>query len=182
MVTISGAVKKADGQGVAGVTLTFSGGQATTDCQRQLFMPGRLRLVRDHHPPENRLSFSPSSRSYTNVTSDITGEDYTASPVTFTISGSVKTTGGQGVAGVILTFSGGQGSATTDSNGNYSSQVASSWSGSVTPQKTGCTFSPSSRNYTNVTSDKANENYTTSQTMVTISGAVKRADNQGVGV
>jgi len=179
---VSGSVKTTDGQGIEGVVLTLSGsqGSATTDASGNYSSQVTSGWSGTVTPQKTGYSFSPSSRSYTNVTLDRTGEDYTASLMTFAISGSVKTTGGQGVAGVTLTFSGGQGSATTDSNGNYSCQVTSAWSGSVTPQKTGCTFSPSSRSYTNVTSDKANENYTTSQTIVTISGAVNRADGQSV--
>ena len=148
---VSGSVKTTDGQGVADVTLAFSGsqGSVTTDANGNYSSQVTSGWSGTVTPQKTGYSFSPSSRSYTNVTSNRTGEDYTASLLTFAISGSVKTTGGQGVAGVILTFSGGQGSATTDASGNYSSQVASGWSGSVTPQKTGCSFSPSSRSYTN---------------------------------
>jgi hypothetical protein len=48
----------------------------------------------------------------------------------------------------------------TDSNGYYSDTVSYGWSGTVTPIKPGYTFNPSSRTYTNVTSNQSDQNYT----------------------
>ena len=75
------------------------------------------------------------------------------------ISGYVRTYGGYGIGGVILTFSNGGGSSITDSNGYYSNTVWYGWSGVVTPGLTGYTFSPPSRSYTNVTLDVSREHY-----------------------
>lgn len=78
----------------------------------------------------------------------------TDSGVTYTISGNA------GVAGATLTYTDGtQKSVTADANGNYSLQVSSNWSGTVTPSKTSHAFAPSSRTYTNVTANKSGENY-----------------------
>ena len=77
-----------------------------------------------------------------------------------TISGYVRTEGGSGISGVTLSFSNGGGSTTTNSNGYYSKQVPYGWSGTVTPSKSGYTFSPPSRSYSNVTSNRTNQNYT----------------------
>ena len=57
--------------------------------------------------------------------------------VTFTISGSVTTSGGAGVSGV--TINGLPGNPVTDSAGNYSATVPSGWSGTATPAKAGDT-------------------------------------------
>jgi hypothetical protein len=75
-----------------------------------------------------------------------------------TISGYVRTSGGTGVAGVVM--SGLPGNPTTAADGSYSATVGSGWSGAVTPQKAGYTFSPPSRSYSNVTSGLSNEDYT----------------------
>jgi M6 family metalloprotease-like protein/uncharacterized repeat protein (TIGR02543 family) len=88
------------------------------------------------------------------------------------ISGAVKTSGGSGILGVTITFSGGEGTATTDSSGSYSLNVSDGWSGTATPAKAGYTFSPTSIDYTNVTSDKPNENYEATMLTYTISGNV----------
>lgn len=71
----------------------------------------------------------------------------------FTISGSA------GAADVTLTYTGStSGTTTSDSNGNYAISVPSGWSGTITPSKGKpghWVFSPSSKTFTNVTSDKS---------------------------
>jgi len=159
---VLGSVKTAEGQGIEGVTLAFSGGQGsvTTDAAGNYLNQVISGWSGTATPQKTGYSFSPSSRNYTNVSSDRTSEDYTASLLTFAISGSVKTTGGQSVAGVILTFSGGQGTATTDADGNYSQLVNYGWSGTVTPSKTNTSFFPIRRRYMNVSSAIASQGYT----------------------
>jgi hypothetical protein len=72
----------------------------------------------------------------------------------FTISGNA------GVAGAILRYTNVTAkTATADEGGNYSFNVPSGWSGTVTPSKAGVIFSPASRTYTNVTADKTSQNY-----------------------
>ncbi len=68
----------------------------------------------------------------------------------YTISGRV-TVSGSGLPGV--TMGGLPVPPVTDSSGYYSSLVAPNWSGTVTPTKTGYTFTPASQTYTNVTSN-----------------------------
>jgi M6 family metalloprotease-like protein/uncharacterized repeat protein (TIGR02543 family) len=106
------------------------------------------------------------------VTSDINAQ--LSSPNPF-ISGTVATSGGVGVQGVTITFSGGAGTASTDSDGDYSHSVTFGWSGTATPSKAGYTFSPTSRDYTNVTSDQSGEDYTGTVFTYTISGNVSTA-------
>jgi hypothetical protein len=78
-----------------------------------------------------------------------------------TISGSVKTASGSiGVSGVTITFNDGGGTAKTDVSGDYSVILPNDYSGTAMPSKTGYTFSPASKSYSNVTADKTGENYT----------------------
>jgi len=106
------------------------------------------------------------------ITSDINAQ--LSSPNPF-ISGTVETSGGTGIQGVTVSFSGGEGTASTDSNGNYSHSVTFGWSGTATPSKAGYTFSPTSRDYINVTSDMLGEDYTGTIFTYTISGNVSTA-------
>ena len=70
---------------------------------------------------------------------------YTGSSSSYNISGQV-TLNGTGLAGVTVTLTGtGPGSATTDSSGNYSFSNVANGSYTVTPSKTGYTFSPTNR-------------------------------------
>lgn len=104
-------------------------------------------------PSAAGYSFSPLSRSYSNVSSDQTGQDFAT---LYTIAGTVA----PAISGVSFaaTNSGVCGSynATT---GAYSCTVPYLWSGTITPSVSGYTFSPPSRTYSNVTSSYSAENY-----------------------
>ena len=79
-----------------------------------------------------------------------------------TISGRVtRADNSQGLDGVTITFSNGGGSVTTSGGGYYSKQVPNGWSGRATPSYSGGgSFNPQYRDYTNVTSNQTNQNYT----------------------
>ena len=112
-----------------------------------------------------------TGKSARTATIRVTATDATGSPQyvtvtqagkeSLTILGSVKTSSGSiGVYGVTITFSNGGGTATTDGNGDYSLTISHNYSGTATPSKTGYTFSPPSKTYSNVTANKTGENYT----------------------
>jgi len=174
--TISGTVKTEGGIGIEGVTIAFSGeqGTATTGSDGSYSHSVSYGWSGTATPSKAGYIFSPSNITYTSLTSDQTDQDYTAT-VVYTISGSVKTGGGVGIEGVEITFSAGQGTTTTDSEGSYSHLVVEGWSGDATPSKTCYTFSPSSLTYTNVTSDQSNQDYTGTMLTYTISGTISVA-------
>ena len=91
--------------------------------------------------------------------SDIGAYEYSSSLSYHSISGKI-TCNGSGLAGVTLTFSNNGGTTTTGTSGNYSHNVPYGWSGTVTPVKEGYSFTPSSRNYTAVTVNQSNQDYT----------------------
>jgi M6 family metalloprotease-like protein len=73
--------------------------------------------------------------------------------------------GNAGVGGATLSYTDGTPkTATADGSGLYSFVVPSGWSGTVTPSKTGYTFSPVSRSYTNVLANQTEQNYTATPT------------------
>ncbi len=111
-------------------------------------------------PSKQGYTFSPSNRSYADVTSSQFSQDYTGNLITFTISGYVRDSANNSISGIKLNFSNYGGSVTTESSGFYSHQVYYGWSGTVTPEKSGYTFTPSSQLYTNVTFNKSAQNYT----------------------
>jgi hypothetical protein len=72
-------------------------------------------------------------------------------------------TGNAGTAGAILSYTDGTPkTVTADGSGNYTINILSGWSGTVTPSKAGYTFSPVNRTYTNVMSAQSGQNYTAS--------------------
>lgn len=106
-------------------------------------------------PTKTSYSFTPPNRTYANVQASQTAQNYTATFITYNISGNT------GTGGVTLIYGDNQ-FAMSDSNGNYSITVPQSWTGSVKPYKVGTSFNPGSRNYTNVQAHAAAQNYTAS--------------------
>lgn len=80
----------------------------------------------------------------------------TVTPVT--ITGQI-TVGGSPLAGVSVAFSNGGPTVTTDASGNYSVYVDVGYSGTITPTKTGYTFTPTSSSLSNQTAN-ATRNFT----------------------
>jgi Zn-dependent metalloprotease len=73
-----------------------------------------------------------------------------------TISGNAGATAGATLSYVDSTFK----TVTSDEADNYSIMVPFGWSGTITPSHTCYTFSPTSRAYSNVTTNQAGQNYT----------------------
>ena len=186
-ISVSGYVKDSKGIGVSGVTLTFSnsGGSTTTNTSGYYSHSVKCGWSGTVTPSKSGCTFAPSSKTYTNVTSN-QSQNYTATctcTATYIIFGSVKDSYGNGISGVTLTFSNSGGSLTTNANGYYSHSVKCGWSGTVTPSKSGCTFSTPSRSYTNVSSNQPDQNYTASCSCTvtyTVSGYVRDSYNTGI--
>ncbi|MBN1346206.1 MAG: hypothetical protein JXQ73_26190 [Phycisphaerae bacterium] len=185
-VVISGFIVNTAGNGVSGVSLsaTNGGGSAATD------QNGHYQLVVDQAwsgvvtPSHAEYTFSPTYKTYNDIPSNCGGECYTAlsSADTIVIAGYVRTGGGSGVSGVTMNASNGGGTASTTSTGHYVLLVPRGWSGAVTPTRGGYSFSPTSKSYSDVTSDKQTEDYTATvlNNPVTLSGRVRNISDQGV--
>ena len=156
--------------GLSGVVMNGLPGNPTTDDSGNYSATVEYGWSGTVTPTKAGYAFSSSSRTYTNVISDQADHNYTATAITPAISGTVETSDGTGIAVVTITFSNGGGTTTTDSSGEYSFNVNFGWSGNAIPTKAGYSFSPSSRSYTNVTSDILNQDYAASiiQHMLTI--------------
>ena len=116
-------------------------------------------------PTKAGYTFTPPSMTYTSVAEDHIGDNYTPTPNTYTISGTVGT-----LAGVTMT--GLPGDPCTDGSGFYTATVDYGFSGTVTPAKAGYTFTPPSMTYTSVAEDHIGDNYTPTPNTYTISGTV----------
>jgi len=79
---------------------------------------------------------------------------------TYLISGTVTNLSGDPQPGVLIQPLG-FAATTTDSNGNYELALPASWTGTVTPSLGTNVFVPSTRSYSSVNSDIANQNYLT---------------------
>ncbi|MBI9037318.1 MAG: T9SS type A sorting domain-containing protein [Bacteroidales bacterium] len=123
-------------------------------------------------PVKEGYSFDPLKREYFNVSSNLENEDYigTLTAQFYFISGTILDNQSIGIENVIINFSN-IGNVFTDSNGNYSQNVPSGWSGGATPELTGYIFEPESMYYENVNEDLSGQNYTGINTII-ISGFI----------
>jgi len=121
-------------------------------------------------PMKEGCTFEPAEKIYTKVTAD-QPQDYTATLLTFTISGTI-TSDGKPIEGVLVSADKGGGSGKTNANGQYELSVKYGWSGAVTPTKEGYTFDTVKRRYTNITDDQDNQNYSATLLTCTISGTI----------
>jgi len=147
--TISGNV------GVAGATLSYTDGTPKTvtsgsNGHYAIIVPANWSGTVT--PSKTGFTFTPPSRTYSNVNADKTSQNYTAL---------VAISGNAGVAGATLSYTDGTAkTATADGTGAYLINVPRGWTGTVTPSKTGFTFTPSNRSYNNLLTSQTAQDYT----------------------
>ena len=182
--TVGGRVTKADGSGLAGVTVTLGGSQAgttTTDGSGNfsfsLQAEGNYTLT----PSKSLYNFAPPSRTLNNLSGNQT-INFAATLQMFSINGRVVNAGGNAISGVTLQLSGSQsGTATTDANGNYSfANLPATGSYAVTPSKANHSFTPPSQTFNNLADNKT-ANFTGTLVNYQIGGRVTAADGTGLG-
>ena len=150
-VTISGSL----GAGGANATLTYTGGSTSANSSGHYIITVPYGWSGIITPSLTGTTFSPVDYDYstTPVTADLTGQNFTATLNTYTISGSL----GAGGANATLAYTGGSTSA--NSSGHYTITVPYNWSGAVKPSKARFVFTPASRTYSKVAANQINQDY-----------------------
>jgi len=163
---ISGTVTKSGtSTGVPGVMIVASNGGGTTTTGSN----GNYTLTITNGwsgtvtPSTNGIGgiFSPVSKAYSKLAANSTAQNYTWTPPPV-ISGKVMKSGStNGVANVVLNFSG-IGTVKTDIHGNYTMTVPYNWTGIVTPSTNGIggKISPVSKAYSKLVANSTAQNYT----------------------
>ena len=146
---------------VAETLLSYPGGTTTSDLNGFYRINVPAGWSGTVTPSKEGYIFFPESRTYTNLITDQTEQNYTATPIINPII-----SGHAGLAGVTLAYTGGV--EVSDSDGFYSISVPSGWSGTVTPSKLGYNFSPENRTYENLLTDQVDQNYTAIPTEIPI--------------
>jgi hypothetical protein len=166
--SISGNVSAAGAN--ATVTLTGSAsGTISADSSGNFTFTGLPNGGYNVTPTKAGYTFTPASASSTVNGANVTGANFTATVVTYSISGNVSATG----SGATVTLGGATSATTTaDSSGNFTFTGLSNGSYTVTPAKTGYTFSPTSSPVTVNSGNVAGINFTASLVTYTISGNV----------
>ncbi len=166
--TISGTAT-VDGVGLGGVTISGLPGNPVTNGSGVYTATVDYGFSGTATPMLAGYTFAPVSKTYTSVTGNQTAQDYTATAITYTISGMVAE-GGVGLEGV--TILGLPGNLVTNASGVYMATVNYGFSGTATPTLAGYTFAPVNTIYTNVTSNQSGQNYAATVSTYTISGTV----------
>jgi carboxypeptidase family protein len=146
MFSISGTVSPpASG---SGTLLTLSGGASSTqtgDSSGNYTFAGLANGTYTVTPSKAGFTFSPASQTVTVSNGNVTAVNFTANGQTWSISGNVSTNG----AGATVALSGAATASTTaDNSGNYSFTGLANGTYTVTPTKSGFTFSPTSQTAT----------------------------------
>lgn len=139
--------------GTSGATVSAGSASATSDATNAYTIAGLAAGTYTVTPSKSGCTFSPSSSSVTITSANVTGINFTATCTTptFAISGNAGTSG--------ATVTAGSSSTTSDASGNYSMSGFAAGTYTVTPSKSGCTFSPSSSSVT-ITSANVTANFT----------------------
>ncbi len=167
-ITVNAIATITGNTGVTGALITYTGGTATTDGSGNYTFTVPYDWSGTVTPTLAGYTFSPASRTYTNVLADQTAQNFTATAVTYTISGALGANG----AGASLAYTNGSAkTATADGSGNYTFTVPYDWSGTVTPTLAGFTFSPVNRSYTNLLADQTAQDFSATADTYTISGS-----------
>lgn len=142
--TISGQVTTSTGSAISGVTVSTGSVSTTTDASGNYAIANLVAGSYTLTPSRSGYTFSPSSRDVNITSVNVSGQNFTGSAVvsTYSIAGSVTTSAGTGISGVIV--SSGSASATTNSAGAYTISNLANGSYTLTPSLSGYTFSPTS--------------------------------------
>ncbi|OGS19767.1 MAG: hypothetical protein A3J83_03380 [Elusimicrobia bacterium RIFOXYA2_FULL_40_6] len=169
---ISGYIKNSSSAAISAVTVTLSGsdsGSIQTDASGYYLFSDLGAGNYTVTPTKTGYSFSPSSKTYPSLSAAQDNQNYTGTftstytaPVTYYIKGSIKDTGGTGIAGVTVALSGGVDISTaTSADGSYQFlSLTSSGSYTITPAKTGYTFTPANIIISSLDSDFDNQDFT----------------------
>ena len=152
--SISGQITTASGNGLAGVTVSLSGGQAatTTTSSTGTYTFSNVPAGSNYTvtPAKVHYSFAPPTISFSNLGTNQTA-NFRGTLNQHTISGLIIGEGENPLSGVTMALSGSQSASTTTSaEGRFSFTVPAGGSYTVAPSKTNNAFSPSSLSFTDV--------------------------------
>jgi len=163
--SISGTISPTAGG--SGASVTLSGASSATTTANSSGVYSFSNLVNGSYtvtPSNVGFSFSPTSQNITINGSNVSNVNFTATATSFSISGNISSLG----ANATVKLSGGAtGSTTADALGNYSFANLGNGSYTVTPAKSGYTFTPVSQNVTIAGANVSGVNFT-AQGVVTV--------------
>ena len=149
----------------------------TTNASGTYSFPGLVNGAYTVTPSFAGYTFSPTNRAVTLSGSNATGQNFTGTPFTYSISGTVATATGTPIAGVTMTLTGAAiATTTTNASGNYTFTGLVNGAYTVAPALAGYSFSPVNRNVTISNANVTAQNFTgTAAVTYFIRGTVKNS-------
>lgn len=156
--TITGQITTANGNGLVGVTVSLSGGQAatTTTNSTGTYTFSNVPAGSNYTvtPAKVHYTFAPPTISFSNLGANQTA-NFRGTLNQHTISGRIIGEGNSSLSGVTVALSGSQSASTTTSaEGRFSFTVLAGGNYTVAPSKTNNAFSPSSASFTDLGGNK----------------------------
>ena len=179
--SISGTIS---GAGGAGATVSLTGVQTATttaDGSGNYTFAGLGNGSYTVTPGNSGVTFSPPTRTVTINGASVTGVDFTATLTnSFSISGTISAGGGPGAT---VNLTGARTAATTaDGSGNYSFSGLANGSYTVTPSKSGYSYTPASQAVTVNGVSVTGVNFTSTGQTYGISGTISGSGGPGATV
>jgi type IV pilus assembly protein PilQ len=122
-------------------------------------------------PMKDGFTFDPAKKEYKDVRESATAENYTGAVKQYVISGRITSEKGP-LTDVLIITDKPNVSAMTDANGDFKLNVDHNWTGKITPQKDGCTFTPNQKPIGPVTQNVTNQSFAGKMRMMTISDKI----------
>ncbi|MTI30433.1 hypothetical protein, partial [Xanthovirga aplysinae] len=162
--TFSGQIVDTEGNPLEQVLLNGLPGNLSTDAQGNYSITLSENWSGTITPQKEGYSFLPASIDINNLQEDLIEQGFTATadPVTYTLSGQILDTERRPITQV--TLSGLPGNLSTDALGRYSVTLDENWNGTISPQKEGYSFSPTSIPINSLQQDLIGQNFTATPT------------------
>ncbi len=167
---VSGRISTSEGVGVSGVMVSVTGPASLSSLTGAnggyavaVVQSGAYTITPS--ATCNAYFFTPADITTTVATADVTGQDFTATAVSHSISGRIITPDGAGAPGVTVNLSGAATlSTTTDTNGEYTFVVAQTGSYTIAPSISDYALKPERRSITLCGADITGQDFAESAT------------------
>jgi CSLREA domain-containing protein len=153
LFSISGRVATSSGTGMGGVNVSISPHPSTAASPVASNTAGYFTLTNVPNgtytitPARTGYAFTPTSRTVIVNNGAVTGQNFTATPA-YSVSGRIATSSGIAIGGVTVQLDAGPAAALTNSAGYYTFPSVPNGSHTLTPNKSGVTFTPATKSVT----------------------------------
>ena len=172
LVPISGFVRDSLNNGISGVTMIISGdggGTAMTSLSGYFSFSVPCGYSGSVSPEKSCFTFVPEVRYLINVNNPLNNLNFTAIQETVSLSGTLRDSSDQPVAGITITFGTSGQTAITNSLGEYIVTLPCGFSGKVKPLDECYSYFPGLRSLSNVTTNLDSLDFTATLQMVPVS-------------